>query len=446
VYEPEGLDAFQTAGCEIEADRIVKIPQYLVKEAINKAPSSVTLCGRDRKHDFTVGDGNFNGGICGTAPHVLDLGTREYRKARKSDAANLARLLDALDNLRCMFSPQVVPNDVPEEDIDIHAADAILRNTEKHVGPIVCFSDAHIEDVIEMAETIAGGSEELRKRPIVSALAEPVSPLEHSVPQSKSLIAYSKRGLPVHLTNHPITGFTSPVTLAGTITQSNAEVLSYLVLTQLINPKTPTIFGPYGTTPNMKDGIHLPASVEATLVQTSLMQMARYYRLPSLGFSGVNGKVVDAQMGIEDMLCVLPLALAGADLVLMGLMDNDDTMAYEMLVIENEMVGLIGRFLRGVKVDEGTIALDLISRGRPTTDFLSEKHTLSFYSSEHLIPGLFERGSRSKWERNGSKDLLQKASEEAQRILKIHEPAPLSNHVSQEIDEIIKRSRKTAAT
>jgi trimethylamine--corrinoid protein Co-methyltransferase len=443
VYEPEALNAFEKAGCEVQANKIVKIPQYLVKESINKAPSSVTLCGRDRRHDFTVGDGHFNGGICGTAPHVLDLETHHHRKARKSDAADLARLLDALENLRCMFSPQVVPNDVPEQDIDTHAADAILRNTEKHVGPIVCFSDAHIEDVIEMAEAIAGGSDELRKRPIISALAEPVSPLEHSVPQTKSLIAYSRRGLPVHLTNHPITGFTSPVTLAATITQSNAEVLSYLVLAQLINPRTPTIFGPYGTTPNMKEGIHLPASVEATLIQTALMQMARYYRLPSLGFSGVNGKVVDAQMGIEDMLCVLPLVLAGADLVLMGLMDNDDTMAYEMLVIENEMVRLIGRFIKGVEVDDDRIALDLINRSRPATDFLSEKHTLTFYSSEHLIPRLCERSSRSNWEKAGSKDLLQRASEEAKRILRTHHPAPLGNQVSEHLDEIVKRSRKT---
>lgn len=438
VYEAEALSAFRKAGCDVEANK-VKIPEYLVKESIKKGPCTVTLCGRERKHDFTVGNGQFYTGICGTAPHVLDLETHQHRKAKKSDVADLAKLFDALENLRCIFSPQVVPNDVPEQNIDIHAADAILRNTEKHVGPVVCFNEAHIEDVIEMAETVAGGREELRKRPLVSALAEPVSPLEHSVPQTKNLIAYAKRGLPVHITNHPITGFTSPVTLAGTIAQSNAEALSYLVLAQLINPKTPTIFGPYGTTPNMSDGVHLPASVEATLIQTALMQIARHYELPSLGFSGINGKVLDAQMGIEDMLCVLPLALSGADLVLMGMMDNDDTMAYEMLVIENEMVRLIGRLLRGVEVDEERIALDLINQSRPSTDYLSEKHTLDFYKSEHLIPKLLERNSWSNWEKTGSKDLFQKASEEAKHILRTHQPTQLDNQVSEKLDEIVRR-------
>jgi len=438
VYEAEALSAFRKAGCDVEANK-VKIPEYLVKESIKKGPCTVTLCGRERKHDFTVGNDQFYTGICGTAPHVLDLETHQHRKAKKSDVADLAKLFDALENLRCIFSPQVVPNDVPEQNIDIHAADAILRNTEKHVGPVVCFNEAHIEDVIEMAETVAGGREELRKRPLVSALAEPVSPLEHSVPQTKNLIAYAKRGLPVHITNHPITGFTSPVTLAGTIAQSNAEALSYLVLAQLINPKTPTIFGPYGTTPNMSDGVHLPASVEATLIQTALMQIARHYELPSLGFSGINGKVLDAQMGIEDMLCVLPLALSGADLVLMGMMDNDDTMAYEMLVIENEMVRLIGRLLRGVEVDEERIALDLINQSRPSTDYLSEKHTLDFYKSEHLIPKLLERNSWSNWEKTGSKDLFQKASEEAKHILRTHQPTQLDNQVSEKLDEIVRR-------
>jgi trimethylamine--corrinoid protein Co-methyltransferase len=442
VHESEAVDAFKKAGCEVEENKVVKIPQYLVKESIKKAPSSVTLCGRDRKHDFTVGNGNFYGGICGTAQYVLDLETHQHRKAKKSDVASLTKLLDALENFRCVFVPQVVPNDVPEQDIDVHAADAALRNTGKHLGPIVCFSEANIEDVIEMAETVAGGSEELRRRPIISAAAEPVSPLQHSVPQTRNLIAYASRGLPVHITNHPITGFTSPVTLAATIAQSNAEALSYLVLAQLINPKTPIIYGPYGTTPNMKEGIHLPASVEATLIQTALMQMTRHYELPSLGFSGINGKVLDAQMGIEDMLCILPLALAGADLVLVGLMDNDDTMAYEMLVIENEILRLIGRLLRGVEVDEVRIALDLINQAEPGASFLSEKHTVDFYSSEHVIPRLFERSSRKNWEKAGSKDLFQKASEEAKHILETHRPPPLENQVSQKLDEKVRRRQR----
>lgn len=439
VYEPQALDAFKKAGCDVQANEIVKIPQYLVKESIKKVPSSVTLCGRDRKHDFIVGDGQFYAGVCGTAPHVLDLETHQHRKAKKEDVAHLARLFDALENLRCIFSPQVVPNDVPEQDIDTHAADAILRNTEKHVGPIVCFSENHIEDVIEMAESVAGGSEALRRRPLISALAEPVSPLEHSIPQTKNLIAYSRRGLPVHITNHPITGFTSPVTLAATIAQSNAETLSYLVLAQLINPRTPTIFGPYATTPNMNEGIHLPASVEATLIQTALTQITRHYQLPSLGFSGINAKVLDAQMGIEDMLCILPLALAGVDLALIGLMDNDDTMAYEMLVIENEIVRLIGRFLQGIEVDQERIALDLINQSQPKTDFLSKKHTLDFYASEHVIPRLFERSSWTTWEKAGSRDLYQKASEEAKRILRTHQPAALDNQVSEKLGEIVRR-------
>jgi trimethylamine--corrinoid protein Co-methyltransferase len=439
VYEPEAVSIFEKAGCIVQENKLVKIPQYLVKESINKAPSSVTLCGRDKEHDFTVGNGQFYGGICGTAPHVLDLETHQHRKAKKSDVANLARLFDALENFRCIFSPQVVPNDVPEQDIDIHAAEATLRNTVKHVGPIVCFNEAHIEDVIEMAEAVAGGGEELRKRPIVSTLAEPVSPLQHSTSQTKSLMAYASRGLPVHITNHPITGLTSPITLAATIAQSNAEALSYLVLAQLINPRTPTIFGPYGTTPNMREGIHLPASVEATLIQTALMQIARYYQLPSLGFSGVNAKALDAQMGIEDMLCILPLALAGVDLVLIGLMDNDDTMAYEMLVIENEMLRLIGRYLKGVTVDEERIALDLITQAQPGASFLSEKHTTAFYNSEHVIPKLFERGSWKNWETAGSKDLFQKANEEAKHILEAHQPPPLENLALKKLDAVISR-------
>ena len=142
------------------------------------------------------------------------------------------------------------------------------------------------------------------------------------------------------------------------------------------------------------------------------------------------------------MLCVLPLALSGADLVLMGLMDNDDTMAYEMLVIENEMLRLIGRFLQGVEVDEERIALDLINRSRQATNFLAEKHTMEFYSSEHLVPGLFERSSWRNWEKAGSKDLFQKASEEAKRIFKTHQPRPLESHVSEKLDEIVRTRQK----
>jgi len=124
------------------------------------------------------------------------------------------------------------------------------------------------------------------------------------------------------------------------------------------------------------------------------------------------------------------------------LMDNDDTMAYEMLVIENEMVRMIGRYLRGVEVDEERIALTLINRSQPARDYLSEKHTREFYGSEHLVPNLFERSSWRNWEAAGSKNLFQKASEETQHLLKTHRPPPLEIHVSEKLDEIVRRRRR----
>ena len=442
VYEPEAVTFFRNAGCEIQEDRIVHIPSHLIKESIDKAPSKVTLCGRDRKFDFTLGAGQFYGGICGTAPYIIDAESDERREATRQDAANLTRLIDALDNLHCALTPQVVPNDVPKEDIDIHAAETALLNTEKHVGPITCFSERHIEDVIQMAEVVAGGEEELRKRPIISGFAEPVSPLKHSIPQTRQLIAYAKRGIPIQISNHPITGFTSPITVAGTLAQSNAEVLSYLVLAELINPRTPVVLSPYGTAPNMKTGRHLPASVEASLLQCACIQMVRHYGLPALAWSGVNAKTPDAQMGIEDTFIILPAALAGADLVLSGLIDSDESMSYSMFVIENEIFAWVGRFLGGIEVDESRIALDLIDEVGPGGYFLSKKHTAEFFNSEHVTPRIFDRNSWKDWKKAGSKSLYKNANQEAEKILKTHEPRPLDKQVTSELNEVIKRAQK----
>ncbi len=442
VYEPEAVAFFRNAGCEIREDKIVQIPPSLVKESVEKAPSEVTLCGRNRKFDFALGAGQFYGGICGTAPYVIDAESDERREATIQDVANLTRLMDALDNLHCALTPQVVPNDVPKEDIDIYSAETALLNTEKHIGPITCFSEEHIEDVIHMAEIVAGGEEELRKRPIISGFAEPVSPLGHSIPQTRQLITYAKRGIPIQISNHPITGFTSPITLAGTLAQSNAEVLSYLTLAEIVNPKTPVVLSPYGTTPNMKTGMHLPASVQASLLQCACLQLVRHYGLPALAWSGVNAKTPDAQMGVEDTFIILPAVLAGADLVLSGMVDSDQSMSYSMFVIENEIFSWAGRFLGGIAVDDDRIALDLIDEVGPGGYFLSKKHTMQFFNSEHVAPGIFDRDSWKDWKKTGSKSLYQNAKQEAGKILNTHVPRALDKQVISELNGVIKSAQK----
>jgi len=431
VDHPEALALFEEAGADVRASR-VRLPRSLVEDAIDAAPSKVVLAGRDAEHDLILEDARVHIGTGGAALQILDLETGKIRKALLRDVADMARIVDALENIHFYLIP-IYPTDLHEDQVEISKYYASLANTTKHVQAGV-YTLQGIRDVVTMCEQIAGSPEALRARPLVSFITSwMVSPLMFATDVTTLLMEVCRQGMPVILSAAPMAGSTSPVTLAGTLVQLNAEQLSGLTLTQLASPGTPVVLGPIPATADMRSGKYLGGSVELGISNAAITQLAHLYKIPIYNSAGMtDAKLPDIQAGMEKAQSAIQVALAGTNFIhhAAGMLEDMSTIAYEQFVIDNEMLGMAMRAVRGIDVDDDTLALDAIDRVGPGGHYLADEHTLRYMRTEHYYPSdVFDRQGRDEWEADGATDAWLRAKNRARKILAEHEAEPLDPKV-----------------
>jgi len=437
VEEPQALELFDSAGAVIEGNR-VRIPPTMVEDTLAKKRSRVVLAGRDPKNDLILEGSRVHIGTGGAALQVLDLETEKVRPAVLKDAAEMARIVDALDNIHFYLLP-IYPTDIPEETVEISKYYAALANTTKHVQGGV-YTIQGIRDIIAMSEKIMGGAEALRERPIVSFITSwMVSPLLFATDVTTLLIEVCRQGMPVVLSSAPMAGSTAPVTLAGTLAQLNAEQLAGLTLTQLVNPGCPVLIGPIPATADMRTGSYLGGAVEFGIANAAITQMAHFYEVPIYNSAGMTeSKLPDIQAGIEETQSIIQVALAGSNFIhhAAGMLEDMSTIAYEQFVIDNDVLGMAMRAVRGIEVNDETLALDVIDRVGPGSHYLADPHTMEHMRTEHHFPSeVINRQGRDEWEADGSKDARTRAQEIARDLLTSHQPDPIDPEVDAWIRE-----------
>jgi trimethylamine--corrinoid protein Co-methyltransferase len=427
VEEPEALRLFEEVGADVDNNR-VRLSRYLIEDTIDKAPTRVVLAGRDPDNDLILEGARVYIGTGGAALQVLDLETGKIRKAVLQDVADMARIVDRLENIHFYLLP-IYPTDLPKEIVEINKYYVALANTTKHVQAGV-YTVQGIRDVVEMCERISGGPVPLRERPIVSFITSwMVSPLKFATDVTTLLIETCRQRIPVVLSAAPMAGSTAPVTLAGMLAQLNAEQLAGLTLTQLVHPGCPVLIGPIPATADLRSGKYLGGSVELGLTNAAITQLAHFYRVPIYNSAGMTeSKIPDIQAGIEKAQSVIQVALAGANFIhhAAGMLEDMSTIAYEQFVIDNEMLGMAMQAVRGIEVNDDTLALDVIDRVGPGGHYLMDEHTLRHMRTELYYPSaVFDRQGREMWEQAGATDAWTRAKEIARRILAEHKPEPL---------------------
>lgn len=437
MHNETARQIFKENGASVDNEqRIVKIPRAMIEEAINSTPSKIILCGRDEKYDLLLEGSNVHLGTGGTVLNTLDFDSGKKRLTGVKDVAGYAKMTDALDNI-AFFVINCYPNDVKEEEVDINRFYHALANTSKHVMGGIYTMDG-LKAVIDMAEDIAGGSKKLKERPFVSFITLMMSPLLMEVTYTDFLIEVARRGLPLTTPSEPLAGANSPVTLAGTITLNNAESLGGLILTQLINKGTPTLYGSTSSIMDMRTGTYMAGNIESALINAGCAQMAQHYKIPMYGTGGMSdSKVVDAQAGYESANTAMVVALSGCNYIhdAFGLLEFCTTLSYEKMVVDNDSVGMALRAVKGVEVSKETIAADVIEEVGPGGHFLDHPHTVEHVRNEFYFPKLSDRQQRSVWEEAGSKDTFTRAHEEAKRILEKHEPLGFSEDMEKHLRE-----------
>jgi trimethylamine--corrinoid protein Co-methyltransferase len=442
MQDPEGREILLEAGAwesTSAGQTRLKIPENLVTDALDKAPSRILM--HDRLGNLTMplelGKVFFGSGSDTT--FTLDVETGKRRHATAQDVEDIARLCDALDNIDFIMSMSN-PSDVPPDDLYIHEFARMIRGSVKP-NVYTAKDRADVEDIYRIAAAVAGGEQALREKPFFLLYAEPISPLMIIEESLQKLIFCAEKGVPAGYIPSPNTGGGGPITLAGALALGNAECLVGLVLAQLINPGTPYIYGMNTAAMDMKTTIISYGSPEWPLGMMAQMDLARYYNLPAWSAGGASdSKVVDAQAGIEMTFSILSNFLARATLVHdVGYIEYGSTSSMEALVIANEIIRQTRFVMEGVEVSPRTLALDATARVRPGGGYLADDHTLDSWDWAQWKPDIIDRNRYEDWVDKGSKDMFTRANERAKAILEEHEVPPLPEEAEALIEEILEK-------
>ena len=280
VEDEEARAVFAGAGAEVDdAQGVVRIPPRLVEEAIRTAPSQVTLCGRNPKNDIVLQPGRVGFTNFGEGVKVVDPYTGEVRVPTKVDVGMTARVVDYLPNVD-VYERAITAMDVPQDIAPLHQAEAWFTNTSKH-GFMGSGNGYLSEKLLDMAAAIVGGREKLRRRPIISFITCPVSPLKLVQDTCEIIMTAARGGVAVNILSMAMAGGSSPVTLAGTLVTHNAEVLAGLTLSQLTQPGAAVVYGSSTTAMDLRLAAASVGSPECGLISAAVAQIARFYLLPS---------------------------------------------------------------------------------------------------------------------------------------------------------------------
>lgn len=435
VHEKEALELLRQKGAKVD-DNWVRIPAWMVKEALLTAPCRVSLANRNGDRTIFLEKGRSYYGSGSATQFVIDVYDGHRRSAVKKDVANAAIIADSLEHVDFVMS-MALASDVPEATAFVHEFEAMVLNTTKPI--LYCANDIHdLRQIYQIAVNVAGCNESLSSKPFLMLYAEPSSPLQHTAETIRKILFCAEKKLPVICGPAVMMGATGPVTAAGALVIANCEILSGLVIHQLKCKGAPFIYGGGVPPMDMRTSVCSYGAPEEHLNSAALASLGNYYNLPVFTTAGCSDShVFDQQAGMEVGFNLLAHGLAGANLIHdLGYMGSGATASMEMLLLCNEAVGMVKHFIKGIEITPQTIALDVIEKVGPGGNFFADEHTYKYFKKHMYFPKLLNRNAFEKWKEAGATTFDQRANQQILAILDNHRVPELSKYTRERIREI----------
>ena len=436
VLHDKALRLFQQNDCLVDPEENrVRIPPSVVEECIRRSPSSFRVRAREPKHDLLVGGTrvyfrNFPG------MDTLDLDTWERRAPTRKEYYDLLTVLDALPNVHALSGyPYFGFQGLPEVMKMSEGEAAKVRNSSK----IQIVTHSKDSEIFSIRIIEATGGEAF-------GIAHPASPLSYYPEALEALFRFTEAGFPMHVGSGAIMAATGPATIAGSTVSNNAEVLALVVLIQLARPGTRLIVNDFVHAQDMRSGAPAFGDIASSLHAAAFHQLWRWYDIPSCtSLTGVSSsKRIDFQLAYEKTIPSLLAALAGSNIVDFHSSINAELTAHPVqAILDDDIAGMIGRFLQGVEISDDTLALDLIEQVGPIPgQFLDKAHTRQWWRKERYSPQVADRLSYPEWMESGKKSALDYATERYEEILATHKPTPLTAEQEAEVEAILEEQRE----
>ncbi|MDH4122855.1 MAG: trimethylamine methyltransferase family protein [Thermoplasmata archaeon] len=441
IHSKSVLRLLKDNGAIVDENKMItKLPENMVIDALKKTPKEFCLYGRDPKNDVMLPAKEFPYiSTNGLSVYMTDLETGDKRKTTRRDLAMFAKLADSLDEVG-FFWPQVTATDVPDMAHNVHELWTSFQNTTKHIqGDSVNADDARMQ--VKLGSLIAGGEDELRKRPIFSVTCCPIAPLMFEKGAIEGQVEFAKAGVPVSSMSMSLSGLSSPVTVAGTIVNANAENLASITITQTANPGAPHLYASESTPINMTTGMINYKANESPMIASALAQMALRYKMPCLvGQWGVDGDKPGILISFNELATIAMTMLSGTDCCSgMGGLESAKGGSLEQMVIDSYLWDNFKPILRNMVVDRDMMAFDVMREVGQGNSYLKHPHTAKYFRKELFFPDK----KKMAWEKTQSSDMVAEAKAIVKSKLKEHYVEPLDGNVIKQGDEMIKEFEKS---
>lgn len=439
-YDQEARRLMKSKGAKVEGD-IVYFDADLVKEYVSQAPSEFTQISRNPKRSLKIGGSAITFAPVYGPPFVFDL-ERGRRSGTLQDFQNFVKLAYMSPYIHHSGGTIVEPTDLPVESRHLDMLMAhILYSDKPFMGSVTSTENAR--DSVELVRLLFG-SDAIQENPALLSLVNVNSPRQFDETMIGALRVYAENRQAVVITPFIMSGTMAPVTVAGALTQQNAEALAGIVYAQMVNPGTPVVYGSYLTTVDMKSGAPVFGSPESQIALFASAQMARFYNLPfRSGGMYTTSKLTDVQAAYEAMMTMIPTVLARVNFVLhaAGWLDSGMVAGYEKFVLDCDILGMMHKFYQGLDLSPEGLAMDAIREVKPGGHFLETEHTMRNFKSAFYRSDLMDYHSYDQWVGLGRKDSLQLAHEKYKQMLNSYEAPALDEAKKEKLEQFVARRK-----
>ncbi len=425
------------AGATADGERVRFDPE-MVTELISTCPSEFTMHAPNPAHNVQIGGDNVVFTAVASPPNVSD--TAGGRRAgNREDFRNLVRLTQHFNAIHMHAGYPVEPADIHASVRHLHATHDLLTLSDKALNVYSLGTQRNVDclEMIRIARQVP--DEQLDREPSVHTVINSSSPLRLDIPMLQGIRAYSARNQVIIITPFTLAGAMAPVTVAGAVTQQNAEALAGMVMTQVVRPGSPVVYGGFTSNVDMKSGS--PAFGTPEFIKSAMLggQLARRYKVPYRSSNVNAANAVDAQAGYESAFSLWGAIMGGANIVFHGAgwLEGGLRASYEKMVLDADLLSMMQTFLEPIGVTPDDLAIDAIADVGPGGHFFGTQHTQDRYKTAFYSPLVSDWRNFESWEEAGSPTAHDKTTTLAQEFLAECEAPQIDPSTRAELDDFL---------
>ncbi len=442
--DPESRQLLEaTSGVKVEKEgKRVRFDPEFVEETIKTAPPEFTLHAWNPERNLRMGENKVAFGSVGSAPNVSDeAGGR--RTGNREDFQNLIRLGHTINTMHLWPGYPVEPIDIHPSVRHLDTLYDLLTLSDRFIHAYSLGRQRNVDgiDMVKIARQV--DEETLQREPSIMSVINANSPLVYDTPMLQGIIEFSSRNQVICITPFTLAGAMAPVTVAGAISQHNAEALAGIVFTQVVRPGSPVIYGGFTSNVDMQSGA--PAFGTPEYIQTAMItgQLTRRYKIPYRS-SGVNAaNAIDAQAAYESVFSLWGAVMGGAHMVMhaIGWMEGGLRASYEKMVLDADLCGMVQTYLEPIDFSSDALAMDAIRDVGPGGHFFGTQHTLDRFRTAFYRPLISDWRNYEAWEEAGKPESKERIVELVGELMATYEEPPMDPAVKEELAEFVERRK-----